>query len=783
MSSGLQLPTHPFLQFIWAVDPFALLWIVALTILFLLALPIHAEPNADQAIVVGEPKVFDDRDLEILLEDLERQLRGLNTVDQGKILAALENLQGSQARSRQTGVELNPLALPGTEEAQEAGDDGTLAPKTLTTTTSEQTPATPDLGAAPSLGLPVSGFGSSAQDLLTRQIDLQYQIANIQMLLDRSVSDRFFDGGENGEGTPGARLMAVVGFQISLRPSRSHKGMAAQVEIEIESGTAGKRRPSLVALMPQQKTYNAASLSKKSNAFGAVAPVSAFTLGAGTRSSSETFYLYQDTDTYAFELPRRTDAPQKLRFGWQFRPVLGQPAVTPGLRQMFAVISLDERDIAVAENGPTSVPLKVTAETHWLKYSSKKRLPKGIAKLARSEYTDAPFKVPFTAHLQTSLTPKITEASLEHLGDGKALVKIRGENFSHDTSVAIGDQVLQPRSSAFVIRSNNQLQFIAPLADLLWEKVSLTGGRYGFPTLVRVAREETEGFRIHHFSPCERRKGGSRDLYVVLEPLQCQDPPDLLGRSVFLEFGGEIYELPAQSWHPASHTPCAGDSDPPQVAEGQLWSVVEVPYKLFETDQNLIATVPFLGENYRSGASYHPPVGITQIVLLDPGKPKGSTVWGLVGYGLDPIGAAVQIYVDNSQGTLLPKPEVVNPHLLKLTGPYEILASAKKATVFIPGLHDPQTLRTPTQPKPQAPPKILAEPTVRKLSSAGATFKGENLQTIQRVEFEGTVLKHSAKSSSITVFLTRDVTKEAGPVTLLGYTSETAFLPLNLTVQ
>jgi hypothetical protein len=753
--------------------------------------------SKENGIYVGRPKLFDNRDLEIMLDDLQRQLRGLSALDGDKVRAAIDNLQGYQARSQRFGLEVKPLALPGVTDTEEA-KDGALAPKTRTSTTSEQKPVPPDLGAAPSLTLPVSNFGSSSQDLLTRQIDLQYQIDNVQMLLQRSVSDRFYDGGPadaKGE-RAGARLMVVVGFQISLTPEIEQRGMAAQVEIAIEPGI-GKRRPSLVALMPQQKTYNSASLSKKSNAFGAVAPVSAFTVGASANSSGETFYLYQDTDTYAFESPVDTSAPNKLRFGWQFRPVLGRPAVEPGVRQLFAVIALDEKDGPEDHTGASgvNVPLKVTATTNWQRYKSKKRLPYGDYIMAHEEYRAEDFPVPYTWHLQKNLAPKITVAQMESIGEGKALVKIEGENFSRDTSVSIGDKILSPGSSAFVIRSNSQLQFVAPVADLLRSETTLTGGRYGFPALLKEAGADSRaGFQVKQFGPCWKRKGDYVELYVVLKPRQADGAkPDLMGRSVFIDFAGEIYEVAVSRWKELPNQPCSiTPEDQPKIKAGEIWASIEVPYKNLETDSKLTAVIPFLGENYWSSAWSHPAVGVTKIVLLEVGASDASPmIWGLVGYGLDLAEPFIQVYADKKytydQGLSRPKADVKSPHLLYLSGTKKELSSVKEVTVFAPGYFEPKVFKAPTTnlpPPVKEEPKITNTPTVAKFSSAGVVFQGKSLKAIQKIEFEGSPLKHLAKSDEeLTVFLTRAVTKETGPVSLLGYVDDTAFVTLNLTVQ
>ena len=48
--------------------------------------------------------------------------------------------------------------------------------------------------------------------------------------------------------------------------------------------------------MPQEKTYNSATLSTKSNAFGGTTVVNMIPIGAATRRKSQIFYLYGDSN-------------------------------------------------------------------------------------------------------------------------------------------------------------------------------------------------------------------------------------------------------------------------------------------------------------------------------------------------------------------------------------------------------------------------------------------------------------------------------------------------------
>lgn len=110
-------------------------------------------------------------------------------------------------------------------------------------------------------------YGPSASDLLSEQVDVTYQIINLQMLLDRSLSDRLLNSSFN------ARLQTVVGFNVSIDPPRNAENAVALVEITLAKNAdpceAGKKcgeptpcsanttfvdSPSLVASMPQEHT-------------------------------------------------------------------------------------------------------------------------------------------------------------------------------------------------------------------------------------------------------------------------------------------------------------------------------------------------------------------------------------------------------------------------------------------------------------------------------------------------------------------------------------------------
>ena len=88
---------------------------------------------------------------------------------------------------------------------------------------------------------------------------------------------------------------------------------------------------SLVALMPQEKTYNAETVSASERSIGGSAVARVLTLNVSSKSGSRQLFIHRDADTVAFE--RQPDPAQgTIVFGWEFRPVLGRRTVSVGIR-------------------------------------------------------------------------------------------------------------------------------------------------------------------------------------------------------------------------------------------------------------------------------------------------------------------------------------------------------------------------------------------------------------------------------------------------------------------
>ena len=476
--------------------------------------PCKGNNCVDNGIGVSDPKIFDNRTLMIMLEELSRQLQSLKVIDQKSLVDNLGLAQGYQSKDVSRAFELGMAPSPAISTTSKPNADGVLTVSEQTTDQKElsaKSPGIPELMAAPKYE---PAFGVNAEDLLSQQIDLTYKIFNLRMLLERSISDRLVANETNSDSLSenGSRLQAVLGFNVRLNPPRESKDMAAFVEVTVK--VDGSDKPiSLVAMMPQEKTYNTSALSTKSNAFGGSAVFKIFTIGYSERRRGQTFYLYQDADTITFQPMRQEGDLSKVAptFGWEFRPVLGRRSVSAGERPLFAVISLDKRDLI----GNTDLSkLNVSVRTYWRKYDRK------TMTVDRREVNENKFEykntvVPTTTRFQNNLLPRINRVSWVPIGSRSALVSVSGENFFSNTQVTIGDRTLSGPSDGLIIKSDQLIEFAAGL-ELLASGPGAIIGRYGAGVPI-VKSLGGSGINIANGTAFGESLAGLRDLTVILE--------------------------------------------------------------------------------------------------------------------------------------------------------------------------------------------------------------------------------------------------------------------------
>jgi hypothetical protein len=506
-----------------------LLRLISSLLVLLALLPAAAQAPQDNGIHVGEPKIYDSRSLTLMLDSLSQSLRNTNFIDPKALASALGNLQGFSNQDFSQAFQANGAVGPqaasvfsGTGGAGPTPVGGTTPPNVSITvapvlnsgsaattpvapapaaTLGPQPPALPTLQTAPAF---TPNFGPNATDLLSDEVNLTYQIENISMLLERSLSDRLFRGQ--------ARLQAVMGFDIDIEPTVEAKDAVAVVDVNVTLGDCGglpdcdESRPmSLVAMMPEEGSYNAATLSQKASAFGGAVASSVFSVGYAAQKRSQVFYLYRDMDTVSFQKSDSTS--HHVDFGWQFRPVLGRRSVSPGMRHMMAVLALPANDLP-GNQGKTPV-LKVTVNTSWIRYDGATQAtgakPSFWARIFGSDKlpesgTPQVFNdvlVPTTPTTQHDLGPTISKVKWVQGDASSGVAIVTGKNFFPNTTVRFGARTYSTPSDGLVIKSDQQLEVALPLTAAVTEGV--LSGRYGKAVTLQAPDPSLPaGFNIRH---------------------------------------------------------------------------------------------------------------------------------------------------------------------------------------------------------------------------------------------------------------------------------------------
>ena len=396
-------------------------------------------------IFVGSAKVYDDRSLQTLLNSLKTRLGQLSGLDQNTLVSRVGSLQGASTSQLGVSMQGSGIPLPGsTTTSSQSGIQTQVTSPTVT-------PTPPALPNAPSIS-PPSAFSQSALNTLSEQMQLSYEIINLQMLLEGSLNDQYM------RGTNTRKRHVTLGFPISITaPSEDCKNAVAEVQISVCNLSGGNiEPPSLMTMLPREKTYNVATISNKLASLGASAVVAnIFNFGATFLWGHSTYYYVQDQDTIAIQ---GSEDSECVTFVWQFRPVLGEKTVRQGLRQTFAQISFPPRvPVEKVERKPEEPKNigKVKVETRWRKYDRKT----GIvgAEIVKAEWPDPPRNSYIGNFDSNPARPKI-ETKDNH--DGTMTVTAWDE-YKSKTRVRIGSLFLDESTPGFQ-HTPQHIKFTAP---------------------------------------------------------------------------------------------------------------------------------------------------------------------------------------------------------------------------------------------------------------------------------------------------------------------------------
>lgn len=557
-------------------------------------------------ITIGLPKVFDSRSLSLKIEQLNAGLEALRVVNQN----VTENLPKFQAKTTQ---ETSIGAAVGASAGSEKKDPGT-AEKAAD-------------GKAPELA-----FGMAAGDALTDQLNLASQIVNLRTLYERSLSDRLLNDKP--------RLQAVLGFQVSITPPAGCEDCVAVAEIAVRVKGKPGAPVSLVALMPQEKTYNAETISSTAESLEGSLVARVVSLGLKGRNRTEHLFLHRDSDTVAFERDPSTppclfggSEPAATIFGWEFRPVLGRRSVSAGTRQMLAVVALPEMDEVSAK----SVTLEVRCRSYWRSYHRKQQttgsrwpLPWRRDRSRRHDSGTMELVVPNTARIQQSLQPKISRIQWVHSGGGRASILVEGSNFFPGTEVLIGGAGYSERSADLVLKSDQALEVNTTMFALASSDAVLSG-RFGssIPLVVPPNQLKFAGMDLIQVKMRTNRSGKYLRMRVYVTALGPDGETTDLTVDDFTPYpdailllGKEPIPLPYDYSDLDPGKPSAVHAEPMPKSKYVLIEAW-VPVSAYAAGDPLVTfRVPFCGPNWSTSV----PIGISQPAVIRLGDVGPKTV-------------------------------------------------------------------------------------------------------------------------------------------------------------
>jgi hypothetical protein len=490
-------------------------------------LRIPTPPAQKSSIAVLNVGVYDDALLQQMLDADRARLMGMQFLDQGKVAGNIGTLQGSSMQQTGFSLNLGGPPLPGvstvlnsgstqTTQSQQASGTANSASVTLTTTpgtpvagpnstsqlqitsptssTSGQTnnqtqvtspsvqttytfaaPTAPTPQAAPTNYYTApSTFSPSASNILNEEVQLNSEVAGLALMMAGPLSDQVFAVPvSDTESIEVRKHHLTVGIPIAITPTTADSGSVAEIVLKFKAnfGKFDSLRdnappdvsPTITAILPQDKTYNTATISNKSVNLGGGIVTNVLTAGVNFLWQKQTYYVVQAQDTVAFQLPPDPQHPDEISFGWDIRPVLGNATVLPGVRTLFvqlAVASLGANVNSLVDYGTVSV------SAHWKKVDKKTNI------IADEEFDPVPVSSLF--HLRDyNFDPSISyvEDPIDN-GDGTVTVFVGSRYYPPSTYIRIGSTTFGQGSSNVKFLPKG-ITFTVPAAMLATQKATL----------------------------------------------------------------------------------------------------------------------------------------------------------------------------------------------------------------------------------------------------------------------------------------------------------------------
>lgn len=744
------------------------------------------ENAADTGIFVDTPKIYDDFSLHLMLNAARARLAALQTFDQTGLLSRIGATTGATLQQQAVSAQVTGPPVPSsavtdlgatgstTSVTNSSGQTTTtvagLPVQNVTTTTPQSVAAAPALPAN-SAALPSQGFNVSALDALNEMMQLTAEVANLQLLLEGSLSDRFVRG---------QRLYkprTTIGFPITITPQREYKDAVAVVEVEALNPPPStgntidpNDRPAVTALLPREKTYNVAAITDRMTSIGGGLVSQVVNGGFSYLRGRKTYYIVQDQDTLA--TMHESTSPQTTLFSWQFRPVLGQHYVRSGLKQTFVQLANPIRQTVGCFG-------MVRITTYWRKYDRQHGVLKEV-------YPESIRNLNYQPVPAIDQTPVLSDVEVTDIGSGQLLTSLsaEGQRFLTGVYVRVGNNYYREGSPGFTSDAT-QFRFIAPAADI---------ARYGAFLVTRDGRET----RV--LDPRDPEFLPPQDTTCGMSPRPAQPlvnggpvPPAAAPRSsphlevsvaafdnsnsiltaslsglpaqpaledYYILVGGKVFGLsdaPIERYcgHPPQAAPGAAGAPPSRLvptpcdhsADGNATFRVVMPTNLLLGTTKVEVKPLFWKDEYTASAPsqvFRAAVASDKAVLLEQGASE--TYYLLYGNRL----SHVEILSPSSAA-------LGNYHNIPQSDTLRVLIVTDKSVkqvVLRKGLYERPTILTlPAPPTPDAKPALTAKGSLV-VGADEVTVQGDNLDKLKKVRFNDAELRFSLSKDKKSVTLT-----------------------------
>lgn len=451
---------------------------------------VNTRNRNSNGIEVGEPKVYDDTVLQQMLQSAEAKLAAMQVLDQGALATKLGSVTGASQQTSSVGLNIMGPSVPQTVTTANAPTGSTVTTQGQSGISTVTTNALPVSGVvstlgqmnpptatapAPTTSMP-SSFSVSSSSILGEQMQLTYEIANLRLLLEGSLTDRWDKSKKN------VKPRVTIGFPIALAADKRYKDAVAVVEIELQNQSNTNEqlgKPAIAALLPREKTYNVAAISDKSTSIGGGVATQLLGGSVSWLRGRKTYYLVQDQDTLASVFTPAS--AESLGFLWQFRPVLGQRYIRSQMTQTFVQVTFDKP-------ASTDVFGFACVRTYWRKYDRSKSILGEVIPGSLKNCT-ALASIPGYRLVPEANEIPLNTSHLEDQSNGQMIVNVPGSYLS-GTAIRIGPAILSQGSPNFTANQQT-IRFAASVSDLATKKVTMVG-RDGNEIPLLMARQNCD---------------------------------------------------------------------------------------------------------------------------------------------------------------------------------------------------------------------------------------------------------------------------------------------------